>query len=300
MLGTGAAITVGGVLVWRRKEGRTRPPAPKLDQDVPPQCAGQLQQYEHIRERLLTLEEAFQDMNEHLQATQRKHHHNLLRTYTILGWELGTAMGGPAAGAYKFRPSGRRVIPMQADKWKPPLNLNPRLASVLVQAQAALAAASARAAASAADARQHRVGRGEAPDGPRCAAEAELGHAVMKYSDDLTKCESIRKSLNNFHDLKEKARLTGIEKRNVMFALESMENKQKLAIVELKDAIWQAAGQEGDARDAEARCPQSEGHPGRDPRVTRSSNRAAPDGPGRLRREAATVSPAWNGSRPRR
>ncbi|HEX2783568.1 MAG TPA: hypothetical protein VHN36_08285 [Ilumatobacteraceae bacterium] len=200
VLGTGAVVTVGGVVVWRRrkKPGRVVPRA-NLGH-VPPQCVGHEQAYEHVRERLITLEEAFQDMNENLHTAEKNHHYNKLRTLTILGLDAGTTIGGAVGSAFKLRPSARRSVPLQADTWKPPLNLDPRLANILKRAQDVLDAVSARVAGLRNQLAGLKKSLGNLADLPQVRAAREravaLGAAVERAVANLTGSKAARAAID--------------------------------------------------------------------------------------------------------
>ena len=105
----GTAIAVGGVVVWRRKPSSKRP-RPPIDRRstprMPPKCVGIEESYLRSRETLLTLQEAYPEMSEHLRVASRNQDLNIMRIKLLLGAHLGRTIG--SVTAVRFRPAATK------------------------------------------------------------------------------------------------------------------------------------------------------------------------------------------------
>lgn len=231
VLGGGAAVAIGGAVVWRRgkKPGRV---VPKGDVGhVPPQCVGQHHAFERVRERVLILQEAHADMAEQLQKAERIQHHNTLRTIAILGIDAGTTIGGAVSAATRLRPSARRPSVAQADTWMPPANLDPRLADFLRRAEAAAAAAAARLAAARRRLAELTAQLGQVGNSPSVRAArdrvAALGAAVERATGNLAGSKAARAAIDRLDGTIDKVSAAAAANAERVAGLERMLERQQ-------------------------------------------------------------------------
>lgn len=104
----GTAIAVGGVVVWRRRPSSKRPGPPirRTTPRTPPKCAGIEESYLRSRETLLTLQEAYPEMSEHLRVASRNQDLNIMRIKLLLGAHMGRTIG--SVTAVRYRPAATK------------------------------------------------------------------------------------------------------------------------------------------------------------------------------------------------
>lgn len=133
----GVIIVIGGTrLIWRRKG---EPKRPADHGPVPERCRGVAAQYEDSRDRLATLREASRDLGEQLQRAEIIHANNIIKANMVVGFEVGSVIGGTVGDLAQAvgRPRGASPA-QQLDTWRPPSKLGANMAKALQLAEEAL------------------------------------------------------------------------------------------------------------------------------------------------------------------
>ncbi len=207
----GGVVGVGGVVVWRRRRRRTGPPRQAsptpipVAPGVPANCRSIAQQLDKTTAELATLHEALDDLTRQLQRAELIQRNNLAKARLVVNLEIGRAVAATATDvALALRPGVLRRAATdgigEMDTWKPPVNLDPRVASVIESLTTAFTGAAQRVSTIASELGEMTAGVEQAvSEVPAVAAQrdvvAQASSILEQEIADLGVCTPLRSQI---------------------------------------------------------------------------------------------------------